>query len=160
MPVSVDHESVDHKLEVEVLLQSSRMVVSSSGEAKIRNLLQQGIDWDFLIRTAHYHRVLPLLYQTLCHVASDSVPEWAMVSLRKRFHANAQRNLFLLAELLQILHLLGEHHIPAVPYKGPILSVVLYGDVSLRQFSDLDIIVPAENAVYYTHLTLPTIYSV
>jgi len=70
-----------------------------------------------------------------------------MVSLRKRFHANAQRNLFLLAELFQILDLLEEHHIPAIPYKGPILSVVLYGDASLRQFSDLDIIVPSENVL-------------
>ena len=147
MSVSVDHRSVSDKPEIEVLLQSSRMIVSSSGEEKIRNLLQQGIDWDFLIRTAHYHRVMPLLYQTLSRVTSDSVPEWAMVSLRKRFHANAHRNLFLAAELFQILDLLEKHQIPAVPYKGPVLSAVLYGDVSLRQFSDLDIIVPAKKVL-------------
>src|SRR6476660_7929140 len=98
-PVSVDNSS-DRKLEIEVLLQSSRMVVSSKGEERIRKLIQQEIDWDFLIRTAHYHRVLPLLYQTLCRIAPDSVPERTMTSLRKSFQANAQWNLFMSAELL------------------------------------------------------------
>jgi hypothetical protein len=140
--VSVSNSS-GHNCELEVLLQSSRMVVSSTGEERIRNLLRKEIDWDFLIRTAHCHRVLPLLYQTLCRIAPDSVPERVMTSLRKRFHANAQRNLFMSAELLQVLDLLEKHHIRAIPYKGPVLSAALYGDVSLRQFSDLDIIVPA-----------------
>ena len=141
-PVSVDNSS-NRKLEIEILLQTSRMVVSSKGEERIGKLIQQDIDWDFLIRTAHYHRVLPLLYQTLSRIAPDSVPERAMTNLRKRFQANAQRNLFLSAELLQVLDLFEKHHIRAIPYKGPILSAALYGDVSLRQFSDLDVIVTA-----------------
>src|SRR5262249_3044108 len=44
--------------ELDLLLESSRMVVSSSGETRIRNLFWQEIDWIFLVRTAHYHRVI------------------------------------------------------------------------------------------------------
>src|SRR5262245_18582598 len=87
-PVSGSGGSSDHKLELELLLQSSRMVVSSSGEARIRNLLGQELDWGFLIKSAHYHRVVPLLYHTLSRVSPDFVPEQAMATLRKRFQAN------------------------------------------------------------------------
>src|SRR5262245_12514063 len=144
MPVSVDHQSVGLRLEIEVLLQSLRMGVSSNGEARIQDLLRQEIDWDFLIQSAHYHRVVPLLYRTLSRVSLGFVPEGAMASLRKRFQATAQRNLFLCGELIQILDLFDRHQLRAIPYKGPILAAELYGDVSLRQFSDLDIIVPAD----------------
>jgi Uncharacterised nucleotidyltransferase len=143
-----------HKLEIELLLQSSRMVVSSSGEERIRNLLQQEIDWDFLIQSAHYHRVVPLLYHTLSCVSPGFAPERAMATLRKRFQANAKHNLFLYSELIQILDLFDRHQVKAIPYKGPILAAVLYGDVSLRQFGDLDIIVPRHNVEEATALLI------
>src|SRR5262245_8557677 len=145
MPVSVDHQSVGLRLEIEVLLQSLRMGVSSNGEARIQDLLRQEIDWDFLIQSAHYHRVIPLLYRTLSRVSPDFVPEDAMARLRKSSQATTQHNLFLCAELLQILDLFDRHQVRAIPYKGPILAAALYGDVSFRQFGDLDIIVPAGN---------------
>src|SRR5262245_5326703 len=103
--------SCSHHLEVELLLQSSRAVTSSSGEDRIRNLVGQQIDWDLFIRIAQYHRVVPLLYRTLKRVAENSVPEPVMTSLRKRFQISAQHNLFFLAELLQVLQLFDQHHI-------------------------------------------------
>jgi Uncharacterised nucleotidyltransferase len=142
-PASTSGGSSDHKPEIELLLQTSRMVVSSSGEARIHNLLRQEIDWGFLIQSAHYHRVLPLLYHTLTRVSPGFVPEYAMATLRKRFQANTQHSLFLCAELIQVLDLFDRHQVRAIPYKGPMLAAALYGDVSLRQFGDLDIIVPA-----------------
>src|SRR5262245_5919958 len=142
-PFSISGGSSGHKLELELLLQASHMVVSSSGEARMRNLLGQEIDWEFLFQTAHYHRVVPLLYHTLSRLSPGLVPEHAMATLRKRFQSNTQHNLFLCSELIQVLDLFDRHQIRAIPYKGPMLAAVLYGDVSLRQFGDLDIIVPA-----------------
>jgi hypothetical protein len=136
-------KSSGHGLEIELLLQSSGMVLSPSREARIRNLLRQEIDWEFLIQSADYHRVVPLLYHTLSSVSPGLVPEDAMATLRKRFQANTQHSLFLFSELIQILDLFDRHQVRAIPYKGPMLAAVLYGDVSLRQFGDLDIIVPA-----------------
>jgi hypothetical protein len=48
--------------------------------------------------------------------------------------------LFLAAELTKILDLFASHGIQAIPYKGPVLAVQVYGDLTLRQFEDLDII--------------------
>jgi len=41
---------------------------------------------------------------------------------------------------------LGEKGIDAIPFKGPVLAQEVFGDVALRQFSDLDVLVPKEAA--------------
>jgi hypothetical protein len=46
-------------------------------------------------------------------------------------------------ELCDLLRLFREQGIRALPFKGPALALRLYGDVALREFGDLDILVPA-----------------
>jgi hypothetical protein len=47
----------------------------------------------------------------------------------------------LTAELLGLLHLFETHQIPVIPFKGPVLAASIYGNLALRQFLDLDLIV-------------------
>jgi hypothetical protein len=47
----------------------------------------------------------------------------------------------LTGELARLLKSFNENGIKAVPYKGPALAVQLYGNLALRQFCDLDILV-------------------
>jgi len=49
-------------LEFELMCLCARITVDSVAEARIRALVRQEVDWNFLIVTAHQHRVLPLLY--------------------------------------------------------------------------------------------------
>jgi hypothetical protein len=62
--------------------------------------------------------------------------------LRSRFDANARQALWLTGELHRILDCFESRGIAALPYKGPVLAELLYGNVTHRQFSDLDILVP------------------
>jgi hypothetical protein len=49
-----------------------------------------------------------------------------------------------LTELLhRILDILRSRGIKALPYKGPVLAQLLYGDISSRQYADLDILIQA-----------------
>jgi hypothetical protein len=48
--------------------------------------------------------------------------------------------LFLSAELIKILDLFRSQGIHAIPYKGPVLAVQAYDDVTLREFEDLDVV--------------------
>jgi hypothetical protein len=50
--------------------------------------------------------------------------------------------LLLTRELLEVLRLFRARGIASVPYKGPALSALLYGDDSLRQSDDLDLMIP------------------
>jgi hypothetical protein len=83
----------------------------------------------------------PLLYWHLDATSPEAVPENALDRLRSHFRSNCLRNLFLAGELLRLLNVFEAHGILAVPYKGPSLAVSVYGDLALREFCDLDILV-------------------
>nr|MBC7245809.1 nucleotidyltransferase family protein [Chloroflexota bacterium] len=108
---------------------------------RIKILLQKKLDWEYLIRTALRHSMMPLLYQSLATTCPEAIPAAPLAQLQEHFRNNARRNFFLTGELFQILHWLDEHSIPAVPYKGPVLAASVYGDFALRQFDDLDFLV-------------------
>jgi hypothetical protein len=99
------------------------------------------MDWEYLVGQAHVHGMAPLLYWHLDAACSKVVPEVAFEHLRDHFYDNSLRNLFLTGELLRILNVFGSHGVPAVPYKGPALAASVYGNIALRQFIDLDVMV-------------------
>ena len=59
--------------------------------------------------------------------------------------ANLQHNLLFAAELLRLLAEFRNSGIPVAAFKGVVLAESLYGDLSLREFCDLDLIVHAED---------------
>lgn len=128
--------------EAELLRACARTRLDAGQAARVRALVRPGLDWPLVLTTAQRHGVLPLLGQALRATCPDAVPAPVLADLRRRFLANAQRNLRLTAELIEILGLFAAEGIPAIPYKGPALALAVYGSLALRQFGDLDIVVP------------------
>jgi hypothetical protein len=89
----------------------------------------------------------PLLYWHLNTTCPEAVPESAFSHLREHFHANSLHNLFLTGELLRLLNVFKARGIPAVPYRGPALATSVYGNLALRRFVDLDIMIQRQDAV-------------
>ena len=131
--------------ELELLLCCARSTVSSESASQIRSLVQQNIDWSYVIDSASRHGVIPLLYLNLRDVCADAVPKTMLNSLRDRFHANARSNLCLSAELLKILDLFESNGVLALAYKGPLLATSVYGNLALRPAGDLDILIDKKN---------------
>jgi hypothetical protein len=77
-----------------------------------------------------------------------------MEALHWVFHATALHNHFCTEELLTLLHLLDRHGLPVLSYKGPTLAMRVYGDLALRTFSDLDLLVHERDFPRATHLLL------
>jgi hypothetical protein len=102
------------------------------------------MDWGYLLVMALRHGIMPLLYYNLKANCTDAVPEDAMNRLRDHFHSNAKYNFFLTSELLKTLNLFESRGISVIPFKGPVLAMYAYGDIALRQFVDLDILVRKE----------------
>jgi hypothetical protein len=100
------------------------------------------------------HKVVPLLHRHLQVHAPDRITEEVAVQLEREYHTNASHNLFLTLELLRLLKLLGEHGIPAVPFKGPVLAAAVYGETSLRMAGDLDILLERQNVLRARDLLL------
>jgi hypothetical protein len=127
--------------EAELLLCCARTARTPETDARINALIREEIDWGYLLHTARRHGVAPLLYRYLEAACRQAVPEDVFGTLREHFRANGVRNLWLTGELIRLLDAFGARGIPAVPYKGPALAVSAYGNLALREFIDLDILV-------------------
>jgi len=111
-----------------------------SEDADVRSKIQPSLDWRQVLRLAEHHNVVPLVYQALREI-SDRMPAAILDELHTRYQSNARKNLRITAELLRILDCLESHGITAIPFKGPVLAEAIYGNLALREFSDLDILV-------------------
>jgi len=128
-------------LTFELLLSFVRGFLGTEANERLKALLQEEIDWTELLSLAYQHGVIPHLYWKLHQACPEALPKAVLHQLREQFDANLRRNLCLTGELLQVLNLLEAHGIPAIPLKGPVLAISLYGNLALRQFTDLDILV-------------------
>ncbi len=111
----------------------------ASSDERIREIVETPLDWKRLLQLAGHHGVIPQLYRLMS--ASDVMSEEGLHVLRPRYEANVRQTLWLTRELLRILSHLQRSGIESLPYKGPVLAETLYGNVSLRQFSDLDLLI-------------------
>ena len=87
---------------------------------------------------AERHGLVPMLWHWLRQAGTEARTP-LHETLRQKARAVGVKNLLLSAELIRVLDLFADNGIDAVPYKGPTLASELYGDVKLRQFSDLDV---------------------
>lgn len=135
----------DLGVEREFLVCIARRAMDEQVGARVRALAQGQVDWDSLLREASDHGLLPLFYSHLNTTCRDLVPSPILGRLKEEFLANSQCNLYLMRELIRILDLLRASGIEALAFKGPVLGAMLYGDLSLRQAGDLDILIHKEH---------------
>ncbi len=114
--------------------------------SRLGHILSQGdIDWDYVVVAARRQGVLPLVAQALRKHGAGQIPESKMKRFDELFRSNAVQALRLTAALAGLLKQFESEGIAAVSFKGPLLGQELYGDVTLRQFDDLDIIVTPQD---------------
>jgi hypothetical protein len=142
------------RLEIELLLCCARTEVDSEMGDRIKSLLQQTIDWEFLIQTSCQHGTISLLHKNLETICPDAIPRAARSRLQRYYDTNALRNRLLTKELLVLLSVLKDNDIPAIPFKGAVLSAAIYGSPSFRKFSDLDILVRKQDVPTVKNLLL------
>jgi len=97
------------------------------------------IDWRRVAFVAGSHGVLPLVYRQLKCAAG--IARESLAPMRTEFYGNALSNLQLARELARVVELLSAASIEAIAFKGPILALEAWGDLALRQFNDLDLLV-------------------
>jgi hypothetical protein len=126
--------------EAELLLHCCRVPVDESRVEHLRSLAE-GVDWDRLIELARRHGTVTLLSHALSTTVPEHVPDTVLTPLRVRYHEVARRNLYQVVELLGILEDLDRDGVAAIPFKGPVLAETAYGNLGLREFTDLDVLV-------------------
>lgn len=130
-------KSIEHEL----LLCCAKTHIDGKTKTDILSLIQKGIDWEYLTRFATIHRLTNILYFHLNKICPESIPENVLGNLKDIYQENSRNNLLLTGELFNVLEILNSADINGIPYKGPALATLAYKNLSLRQFSDLDIFV-------------------
>ena len=132
--------------EAALLLRCARIGLEPGGREEILRLAGSGLDWEAFFALAADHGMVPLAFRHL-NDAAQVIPKPVMVELWARYEAIARRNRALAKELLAILAALDAAGIPAIPYKGPALAFSIYGNVAMREYGDLDILVRAQDVL-------------
>jgi hypothetical protein len=130
----------DLRLEHELVLRCAHTRLDPAMSRQIQHLAGQEIDWLAFEQIALDQRVSPLVYKSLSGVAC--VPRVCLNLFRRRFEENARRNLYLAGQLLRLTDAFRAEGIVAIPYKGAVLASAVYGNLALRQFDDIDILIP------------------
>lgn len=129
-------------LEHQLILFCARREVDAQ---RLRGLLNKEINWDYLFTTAQAHGLLPLLHKHLTNVAGDLVPGHFLSRLKRESVANSQNVLHLIGKQLRVYRLFKEHGIPVALFKGPLLAQMAYGEISLRQAGDIDLLIQRQH---------------
>ena len=154
----MDPLGADTRPEIALLLSCSRATIDSKHTQRIKELSRNKIDWNCLLSLAERHGLIPILFHRLNAMCSEAVSGSILSRLENHFNANLGYNRFLTGELLRLLNVFENHGILAVPFKGPVLASSVYGDLSLRQFSDLDVMIHRQHVLKAKELLISQRY--
>ena len=132
------------KTENQLLLWLSSNHRCQSRVPELANLLDSHVDWNEVLEGAKRHRVGPL-----CHRFVEQLEEGMryLVPINVRFEFACQyltslmRSMSLFNELKQIAAAFEKANTNVVLMKGPAIGKLVYEDIALRPFGDLDLVV-------------------
>jgi len=112
----------------------------------------------YFVELSSKHGVLPLIYICLKSMdyqqeSANILPSHIFDIFKQRYKQVATKNMLMSAEVIKIVKSLGFHKIDVISFKGPLLSKVAYGDITLRQYGDIDLLIrPDKLFQAVTHL--------
>lgn len=140
--------------ELEMLALCARVLLSTSEVSDLRLAARKRLRWDLVEQYAQNHALVPVVAHVLTLHAKEQIPESTFDRLRERLVENAQKSLVWLREWMRLLAAFAEADIEVVSFKGPALALTAYRNLSLREFTDLDLLVrPSEVAMAREVLT-------
>jgi hypothetical protein len=108
---------------------------------RIANALRSKIDWAVLSSLAEAHSVRLRLIHALSELHWIGIPAETKRSLLVFLQLHKVHCLQVAGELIRVSDQLSQRAIRFATFKGASLAVGLYGDLSLREFDDIDLIV-------------------
>lgn len=98
-------------------------------------------DWTALLGLMQRHRVESLGACRLLALRDETLPAVVREALRAVRRRTSIDSLRLAAELLRLLDAFAAADLAVLPFKGTVLALAAYGDLSLRQAGDIDLLI-------------------
>ena len=138
--------------ELQLLLSCTKLNRNDAELAETTRCLRSSIQWNSFADLAGHHSVGALVFRALAEEAA--APHAIRDRLRELARQTALRNLKLIHELISLHELCRPHDVTLMPYKGPALSAIIYGDPCLRDTTDLDFLIHPRDLPQLTRLLL------
>lgn len=103
--------------------------------------IAQVTDWDRFVHRAFETNLAPLAHACFKTADTAGIPSPVLDALKSYQRKIVVHNTVLYHELENVGLLLNAANIDFIPLKGMMLAEVVYGDISLRQISDIDLLV-------------------
>lgn len=109
------------------------------------NVESGSVDWQYILDCSTNHRISHLVYSNILKFIDKKVTTDVLESFKKISIENTRKALLLTSSLIKIANDLNGLGITAMALKGPLLSQLLYGNTSARDYSDLDLLIRKED---------------
>ncbi len=130
--------------EQEFTLRCARLRQDAANTERIVELSRGGLNWSEVVAATLQHNLAPVVYERLGAVEGVPLPAEHRNMLREAVRDSSRWSLILLQEMFRLHERFESEEIPALPYKGPVLAWLAYGDFTRRACTDLDFVVPQQ----------------
>lgn len=114
--------------------------------ARIKSLIDAGIDWPAFLAGVERNYVAPVVHRNLKSIESLNIPSKVLGTLRVRSKISAFKSELFATELVRLTQVFELKAIETINYKGVVTAEEFYGAAALRNFNDLDFLVRREQA--------------
>ena len=128
--------------EFALLLACARLVLDPATEQRAVALVARGLDWERLYALADKHGLRPLLFRHLGEGRLGPIPPTFESKLWRHAEQLRRRNRQMESALVELSDRLRGAGIPVLAHKGPVVARRAYGDAALREYGDLDLLLP------------------
>lgn len=129
-------------LEFRLALACARWPLREREVAEIRGLASQPLDWDWFKKIVERNQIVPLAYHNLRGTLSDVYHGKILKSFRDSALAQTRNAMSQAAELVRVSESVRSAGLEMTSLKGLALSVVAYGNLTMRSAGDIDLLVP------------------
>lgn len=133
--------------EFDLLLGCARTRLDGDGEENLAKLAGREVDAQRLLKLAGSHGLIPLLHRHCRKTHSDLLSAEAWLEAEEHLRDSTRRNLLLAGELARLVELFRNRGIKVAPYKGAVVAAELYGNLALRSYCDLDLLIDGSDLV-------------
>ena len=130
--------------EQEFILRCARLRQDAANSDRIVELSRGGLNLSEVVAATLQHNLAPVVYERLGAVEGVPLPAERRNMLREAVRDSSRWSLILLQEMFRLYQQFESEEIPALPYKGPVLAWLAYGDFTRRACTDLDFVVPQQ----------------
>lgn len=136
------------RIEELLLLSLCRLTFNGEQKKRVQELTDKVSDWKYFATLTNEHGLSALAGYNFSTLAiEEKVPADILAQLKNAHHLSLRRNVFLSELLSQVLDLFNNEGIKTVLVKGMALELTEYGNIGLRQMSDIDILIDHKRCI-------------